>query len=343
VPTRLRITAALSLLLAAGSALAQTARANLSFDVASVRPSAPLDPAKMQAAMAAGKMPRFGAHVDASRAEYSYMSLRDLIANAYGVKSYQITGPDWLPAQRFDIVATLPQGATKDDAPKMLQALLADRFKVAAHRETQEHPVYALVVAKGGPKLKEAPPAQPIDPDAPLKPGEMKMETQDGPIRITRNTDGSTTANMGAKGIMTQRMDMQAQMLHLDSSTVTMQGFADMLTNFMTMGGPGGKQVIDMTDLKGSYQVAVEISIADLMAAARSAGLSMAAPPPTGGAGGGAAPAAAGAASLDVSDPGGGGTSLFKSVEALGLKLDSRKAKVEQLIIDHAEKNPTEN
>jgi uncharacterized protein (TIGR03435 family) len=340
VPTRLRITAALSLLLAAGSALAQTAPANLTFDVASVRPAAPLDPAKMQAAMAAGKMPRFGAHVDASRAEYSYMSLRDLIANAYGVKSYQITGPDWLRAQRFDIVATLPQAATKDDAPKMLQALLADRFKVTAHRETQEHPVYALIVAKGGPKMKEALPAQPLDPDAPLKPGEMKMETQDGPIRIMRNPDGSSTANMGAKGIMTQRMDMQNQTLHLDSSTVTMQGFADMLTNFMTMGGPGGRQVIDMTDLKGSYQVAVEISLAELMAAARAAGVNM----PGGGGPGGAAGAGAagGAASLDAADPGGGG-SVFKSVEALGLKLDPRKANIEQLVVDHAEKTPTEN
>jgi uncharacterized protein (TIGR03435 family) len=216
----------------------------------------------------------------------------------------------------------------------MLQALLVERFKLVAHLETQEHPVYALVVAKGGPKLKDATPNPPLDPDAPLKAGEMKMETADGPIRIMRNSDGSSTANMGAKGIMTQRFDGQS--LHLDSSSVTMQGFADMLTNFMTMGGSSGRQVIDATGLKGNYQVSVELSLAELMAAARSAGVNMPPqPPPPGGAG-------TATATAEASDPG-GGSSVSKSVEALGLKLDPRKAPVQQVIVDHAEKAPTEN
>ncbi len=86
-----------------------------------------------------------------------------------------------MDAQRFEIVANMPEGSTKDDAPKMLQALLAERFKLVARRVTQEHPVYALVVAKGGPKLKELtekPVA--IDPDAPLAKGEMKINGPDG-------------------------------------------------------------------------------------------------------------------------------------------------------------------
>jgi uncharacterized protein (TIGR03435 family) len=331
LPTRVRVALIASLFGFAIVGIAQTAPASPTFDVASVRPSAPLDPAKMQAEMQAGRMPKFGAHVDASRAEYSYMSLRDLVANAYAVKPYQITGPDWLPTERFDIVATMPQGTTKDDAPKMLQALLTERFKLVAHLETQEHPVYALVVAKGGPKLKDATPNPPLDPDAPLKPGEMKMETPDGPIRIMRNSDGSSTANMGAKGIMTQRFDGQS--LHLDSSSVTMQGFADMLTNFMTIGGSSGRQVIDTTGLKGNYQVSVELSLAELMAAARSAGMNI---PPVPQGGGTATPTA------EASDPG-GGSSVSKSVEALGLKLEPRKAPVQQVIVDHAEKVPTEN
>lgn len=334
MPTPFRFTLVASLLLSTAALVAQTAPASPTFDVASVRPSAPLDPAKMQAEMQAGRAPKFGARVDASRAEYNYMSLRDLIANAYGVKPYQITGPDWLAAQRFDIVATMPQGATKDDAPKMLQALLSERFKLAAHLETQEHPVYALIVAKGGPKLKEATPNPPLDPDAPLKSGELKMQTADGPIRVMRNSDGSSTANMGAKGIMTQRFD--GQYLHLDSSSVTMQGFADMLTNFMTMGGSGGRQVIDATGLKGNYQVSVELSLAELMSAARAAGVNIPPPPPPPGGG------AAGAATAEASDPG-GSSSLSKSVDALGLKLEPRKAPVQQVIVDHAEKTPTEN
>jgi uncharacterized protein (TIGR03435 family) len=311
----------------------QTASGNLTFDVASVRPAPPLDMVKLQADMQAGKMPRFGAHVDASRAEYNYMSLKELIANAYKVKPYQITGPDWLNVQRFNIVATLPNGASKDDAPKMLQALLEERFKLKVHRDTQEHPVLGLVVAKGGPKLKESPgDAPPIDPDAPLKPGEMKVDGPEGPIRVMRNKDGSTTVNMGAKGIITQRMDMQAKTMNLESSKLTMDGFAEQLTSVMQMGG-GGRQVVNMTDLKGDYQVAVEISLAGLIAMAQAQGVNV----PGGGGG------AAGATATEAADPGGAGTTVFSSVEKLGLKLEPRKAKVEQLIVDSAEKNPTDN
>jgi uncharacterized protein (TIGR03435 family) len=242
-----------------------------------------------------------------------------------------------LTTTRFDIVAKMPEGSKKDDAPEMLRALLVERFKLVAHRETQEHAVLALVVSKGGPKMKESttvPPA--IDPDAELKPGETKMDTPDGPAVVTRNKDGSATVNMGAKGIITQRMDMQNQSLHLDSTMTTMDGFADMLTNIMQMGGPGGKQVVNMTGLKGNYEVAVDLSIADLMAAARNAGFDVAGGPGGGGAAPGAGPAAA-------ADPGGGGTTVFASVEKLGLKLEPRKAPVEQLVVDGLEKTPTEN
>jgi len=333
-------TFAVGLLLAVCATFGQTAPSNLAFDVATVKPSPPLDMAKLAAEVQAGKMPRFGAYVNASRAEYNHMSLKELIANAYKVKGYQITGPAWLATERFDIVAKLPDGAAKDDAPRMLQALLEERFKLAAHRDTQEHPVLALVVGKDGPKLKESPATtEPIDENAPLKPGDMKFDGPEGPVRMTKNADGSTTINMGAKGKITQRMDMQAQMMHLESSMVTMAGFADMLTNVLQMGGGGGRQVVDMTDLKGNYQVAVDLSIADLMVMARTMareqGMNLPAAP-AGGGGADASPASA------ASDPGGGST-VFESVKKLGLKLEPRKAKVEQLVIDHVEKTPTEN
>ena len=325
------------LLSAALGVFAQTPPSNPEFEVATVKPSAPLDFMKLREQMQAGRMPRFGAHVDGAQAVYTYMSLKDLIANAYDVKAYQITGPGWLGTERFDIVAKMPDGSSKDDAPKMLQALLAERFKLAAHRETQEHSVLALVVGKDGPKLKEAPPpAAPIDENAPAKPGEMKIDGPNGPIRISRNSDGSTTVNMGAKGTITQRMDMQSQMMSLESSSVTMGGFADMLTNLLQMGGGGGRQVVDMTGLKGNYQVGVDISLADLMATARAQGM---VPPGVQSSGGaaGASPAAA------ASDPAGGGSTVFASVKKLGLRLEPRKAQVEQLVIDQVEKTPTEN
>jgi len=283
--------------------------------------------------MQAGKMPKFGAHIDASRAEYSFMSLQDLIANAYDLKTYQVKGPDWLATTRFDIVATIPQGASKDDAPKMLQALLLDRFKLEVHRDTSDHPVLALIVGKGGPKLTSAPPAAPLDDDAPLKPGEMKIDTPDGPARVTRNSDGSATVNMGAKGIITQKVDMQNQVLHIESSTTTMVGFADMLTRMMQMGSGGGRPVVDMTGLKGNYQVALDISMADLMAAARAQGVQ--GPPGSGG--------APGASMGDASDPGGGGSTVYASVEKLGLKLEARKAPVLELVVDSVARVPTDN
>src|SRR5690348_10503880 len=102
--TRLTLMVAGSLLLAAGLAVAQTPAA-LSFEVASVKPSA-LDVNKLAAQVATtGQMPKIGAHVDKARAEYIFMPLNALIATAYKVKASQISGPDWIKSitQRFDI------------------------------------------------------------------------------------------------------------------------------------------------------------------------------------------------------------------------------------------------
>ena len=322
---------------AAAPASAATA-STLTFDVATIKPSAPLDMAKMAKQMQAGQMPKIGPHVAGSVAEYNYMSLKDLIAAAYKVKPYQISGPDWMTSQRFDIDAKMPEGASKDDAPDMLQALLKERFKLVLHRDTKEHAVLALVVAKGGPKLKESPTAAaPIDEDAPLKPGEMKMDTQDGPARVKVNTDGSSTIDMGAKGTIMMKMNPQDKTIRLDSSTVTMQGFADTLTRVLQMGGSSSSPVVDMTGLKGNYQVSVDISLADIMASMQAQGINMPAPQ-----GAGAGAAAGDASAFQASDPSGGST-VFASVQALGLKLEQRKAPIEQLIVDSAEKTPSEN
>jgi uncharacterized protein (TIGR03435 family) len=321
------------MLLAPCALAGQATNPKLSFDVATIKPSAPLDTAKLAADMQAGKMPRFGPHINASRAEYIYMPLKELIATAYGVKNYQIDGPEWLASERFDVEGTIPEGATKDDAPAMLRTLLEDRFKLTAHRDTAEHKVLALLEGKGGPKMKASTAMpQPIDENAPLKPGEMVVDEPDGPIRLTRNHDGSMTFNMGAKGTLTDKLDAQAQALRIDASMVTMAGFAETLSSILAP--MGGEQVVDMTGLKGNYEFTLEISIADLMALARSQG--MAPPPPPSGGGANAGPASA------ASDPS-GGSSLYGSVAELGLKLEERKAQVTELVIDHIEKAPTEN
>ena len=84
------------------------------------------------------------------------MTLRSSIKWAYHVFDYQITGPDWLGSERYDIIAKAKGPATEEDMRPMMQALLAERFKLALHRQTKEVSAYVLVIAKGGPKFKES-------------------------------------------------------------------------------------------------------------------------------------------------------------------------------------------
>ncbi len=95
-------------------------------------------------------------HSHPDNIEIKNESLRQIITQAYRLKDYQIAGPAWLQSEHYDIVAKAPFGTGDGDklAP-MLRTLLADRFKLQTHRETKEFPVYGLVVAKGGLKLKE--------------------------------------------------------------------------------------------------------------------------------------------------------------------------------------------
>jgi uncharacterized protein (TIGR03435 family) len=170
----------------------------------------------------------------------------------------------------------------------------------------------------------------------------MNIETPDGPARLKRNSDGSATINMGKRGTFTQRMDPQAMAMKISSDNVTMEGFADMLTTVLQMGGGDTRQIVDRTGLKGNYQVSLEIPLAALLAMAKEAGFNV---PSGGGAAGRGVAAGAAPGSGEASDPAGGasGASVFDAVEALGLKLDAGKAPVERLVVDHVEKTPSAN
>ena len=91
---------------------------------------------------------------DPGMVDYKNVSLKTLIARAYEMKDYQVSGPDWLDSARFDVVAKIPPNTPPGQVPLMLQTLLAERFKLAAHREQKVMPVYAMVVGKNGTKLK---------------------------------------------------------------------------------------------------------------------------------------------------------------------------------------------
>ena len=143
------------LVLGACLAFAQTSATPPAFELASIKPS---DPTSTMAIRRSGH-----------RIATVNTSLLFLITWAYDVRSDRILDqPKWLDSVHYDILASSPedQGPTKPRLPgqpselqQMTQALLAERFKLAVHRETRELPIYALVAAKGGPKfhLAEAP------------------------------------------------------------------------------------------------------------------------------------------------------------------------------------------
>jgi uncharacterized protein (TIGR03435 family) len=93
-------------------------------------------------------------HTRPANVEMVNYSLVQVLTHAYQLKEYQIQAPEWMSSERFDILAKAPFGTPEKALPAMLQTLLAERFKLEAHRETKEFPVYGMVVAKGGFKLK---------------------------------------------------------------------------------------------------------------------------------------------------------------------------------------------
>src|SRR5262245_38729813 len=87
--------------------------------------------------------------------------LDEIIMLAYGIGGKQISGPRWLtelttdPTQvtRYEIIAKVPENASRDQVPLMLQNLLEDRFKLKVHRESRPTQVYSLEVSPNGHKL----------------------------------------------------------------------------------------------------------------------------------------------------------------------------------------------
>jgi len=96
---------------------------------------------------------------------------RTLIQLAYGVREFQIVGePSWVNDERYDVDARAEGLTSSDQMRPMLQALLADRFKIAVRRETRTGRVYDLVPARGGLKITPTPPGGCYDPRSPSGP-----------------------------------------------------------------------------------------------------------------------------------------------------------------------------
>ena len=118
-----------------------------SFDVASIRPHAPDDHRFYVKLPAQGRFTATG-------------SVAKLVVMlAYDVQEAQIAGgPDWFATEKWDIEAKSddPGGHSVEETRQMLQNMLAERFGLRIHRETEQRPAYVLTVAKDGPKFKPA-------------------------------------------------------------------------------------------------------------------------------------------------------------------------------------------
>lgn len=267
-----------------------------SFEVASVKPSAPIGPGDR---VYFGP-PRGGPGTrDPRRITWTYAALRSIVMAAYDPQKYQIIAPGWLSTERYDVAATVPEGATAEQVPSMWQKLLKERFGMVVHHESREFQVEELTVGRGGPKLK------PTD----LGPNPDPFQPEPGPRQFTK--DGLPAMN-GYGAIVTIHPDGKAQMV---VKGLTMSDFATRLAGNLRM------PVIDKTGLTGRYDFTVEFTLDSSQL-----------PPP---------PAAAAAPGDRYSEP---GPDLTAAVESqLGLKLSRVKAPLDVIVVDHAEKVPTEN
>ena len=272
--------------------------------------------------------------------------LKQLLVRAYDLKNYQVEGPAWLDTDGYDIVAKVPSGTTKEQFNLMLQSLLAERFKVTAHRETKTLPVYALTVGKNGPKLKEvdaatlvASKAAAVAAPAPARGGALLAPPPPpGAIGMSYSTSVPVGA-MGRVGMPAMAKGPNARMgmmINNGSMVRTLSGYITMTQLVGSLSNALNRPVLDLTELTATYDVDLTWvpDGNDMMMPAMTSAMPMAAGMARGG-DGGREPADA------ASEP---GLNLPQALQAtLGLKLDPRKSPAEVLIVDHADKIPTEN
>jgi len=286
-----------SLVLVCVSVFGQTAD-TLTFEVASVKRSPPPDPN----GLTFFGPPRGGPGTsDPGQITWTNAALRNILMTAYDVQTYQLTAPDWMATERYDIVAKVPAGATKAQVNVMWQNLMKERFGMVVHHESKELPLDELTVAKGGSKLKEtsdpniAPFTPPAGPPKSDKNGLPEMNGSGAIVQISFNAN-TPRARMIVKG------------LPISEAAGKLSGLLR-------------RPVIDKTGLAGKYDFVLEFT-PDLAGMPLPPGVST----QTGN---------------NASDP---GSDIASAVEKqLGLKLTSTKGKLDVIVVDRAEKIPTEN
>jgi uncharacterized protein (TIGR03435 family) len=261
--------------------------ARLTFDVVSVKRTGP---------DAGGSM------VGGGRGQYRAINVpvRVTITNAWDLRDHQLVGaPAWLASDRFDIVAKEPEGTFTDEQRRlMMQAMLVERFKLQAHLETREMPLYNLVRLRAdgrlGPELKPTA----VDCAAQRKERAAAGAAPANPPRQIPNIDERVPCS--------RRMFFGPQAATINSSGLTLEQIAT------TLGTYAGRAVVDKTGLKGEYDILLKFR------------------PEAGGPMGGLAPplSTTGEPSSDLATLG------VAVQEQLGLKLESARGPVQVLVID---------
>ena len=213
------------------------------------------------------------------------MPLRLLISSAFGIRPNRVSGgPNWIDSERFDISARAPENTTDNQLSLMLKTLITERFKLVARTEAQDQPAYALVVARSdgrlGPKLIASTVCDKAARFGTAAPPAASKLPESMPCGNRRWNDGRETV-------------IQAGAQPLAAIVRALDGVAD------------GRQVIDRTNLGGTFTFEIRFAPPTVSAANNDSGL----------------------------------PSMFAALEEqLGLKLESTRAPLEVLVIDSVER-----
>jgi uncharacterized protein (TIGR03435 family) len=235
--------------------------------------------------------------------------LLSLILRAYELVPSQVASSRALATDRYDIVARVPPGATVAQVSVMLRNLLVERIGLVVHHETRRGPVYEMVVAKGGLKMKPAEPAPAgsVTGDSPSAPASGL------PAGISVGKDDTLQLAPGRPIRVLYAIDASTMRM-----TARMQGVPELIR---IMERQTGRTVRDKTGLSGKYDF--DFTFTREAGPAADSDVSPAGPATT------------------ASDPGGDFFTAIKS--QLGLKLLSKKGPVDVLVVERWNKLPTGN
>jgi uncharacterized protein (TIGR03435 family) len=217
-------------LLSVCTVFAQAPDDSLTFEVASVKLHPPVGGEPAGSSFNGG--PGTG---DPGRITVTNRMLRTLIIEAYGIRAFQLESPPWVSENRYDIVAKVPPGATAQQAKAMMKNLLAERLHLQVRREMRDLPIYALLVAKEGLKMKLNEAVKPAVP----------VPASRNPDVLAIDGDGFPQRPPGLQGIVMSYVEDRAKAGGEKQSLSKIVSWLTAVVN--------DRPVIDLTGLKGDY------------------------------------------------------------------------------------------